>query len=354
MTGRAYGIPTVALRFFNVFGTRQALSNPYTGVLAIFASRLLNGNPPLIFEDGLQQRDFVSVYDIAQACRLALEVPDAAGRVFNVGSGTPTRCCRSPSRWARCSARSTSSRRSRASTASATSATASPTSRWPVACSGMSRKVTLEDGLEELAAVAGGAGGEDHVAEGPAGTGRTRVGVMSSSGAKNPQRRGGGEGGRDAASHGRSGRPAAHARPPRGATAGPAHRHAGMVPPRRARSRRPRAGRPARRSACSELRTGISWADAWTPEGEAWYAWLFPQLARRVNVLPCFVDTPPAGASRQDLRPAGQPQELRRLSRRADHAVRQVLRVDRAVERAQRPRATGTPSSTRTGSSSAR
>jgi dTDP-L-rhamnose 4-epimerase len=87
MVGRAYHIPTVALRFFNVFGTRQALSNPYTGVLAIFASRLLNGNRPLIFEDGLQQRDFVSVYDVAQACRLALEVEDASGQAFNVGSG---------------------------------------------------------------------------------------------------------------------------------------------------------------------------------------------------------------------------------------------------------------------------
>jgi dTDP-L-rhamnose 4-epimerase len=87
IVGRAYKIPTVALRFFNVYGTRQALSNPYTGVLAIFASRLLNDNAPMIFEDGNQQRDFVSVYDIAQACRLALEVPEAAGQVFNVGSG---------------------------------------------------------------------------------------------------------------------------------------------------------------------------------------------------------------------------------------------------------------------------
>jgi len=87
LIGRAYGIPTVALRFFNVYGTRQALSNPYTGVLAIFAARLLNNNPPMIFEDGYQQRDFVSVYDVAQACRLALEVPEATGRVFNVGSG---------------------------------------------------------------------------------------------------------------------------------------------------------------------------------------------------------------------------------------------------------------------------
>jgi dTDP-L-rhamnose 4-epimerase len=87
IVGRAYGIPTVALRFFNVYGTRQALSNPYTGVLAIFASRFLNGKPPLINEDGDQRRDFVSVYDVAQACRLALEVPEAAGGVFNVGSG---------------------------------------------------------------------------------------------------------------------------------------------------------------------------------------------------------------------------------------------------------------------------
>jgi dTDP-L-rhamnose 4-epimerase len=88
MVGRAYGIPTVALRFFNVFGTRQALSNPYTGVLAIFAARLLNDNPPIIFEDGFQQRDFVSVYDIVQACRLALEKDEAINSVFNVGSGT--------------------------------------------------------------------------------------------------------------------------------------------------------------------------------------------------------------------------------------------------------------------------
>jgi dTDP-L-rhamnose 4-epimerase len=87
MVGRAYGIPTVALRLFNVFGTRQALSNPYTGVLAIFASRLLNGNSPLIFEDGLQQRDFVSVEDVAQAFRLALDSEAAVGHAINVGSG---------------------------------------------------------------------------------------------------------------------------------------------------------------------------------------------------------------------------------------------------------------------------
>lgn len=87
MVGQAYNIPTAAMRFFNVYGTRQALSNPYTGVLAIFASRFLNDNSPMIFEDGLQQRDFVSVYDIARACKLALESPNAPGNVFNVGSG---------------------------------------------------------------------------------------------------------------------------------------------------------------------------------------------------------------------------------------------------------------------------
>jgi dTDP-L-rhamnose 4-epimerase len=87
LIGEAYRIPTVAARFFNVYGPRQALSNPYTGVLAIFASRLLNGRAPIIYEDGHQRRDFVSVYDVARALRLALEVPEAAGQSFNIGSG---------------------------------------------------------------------------------------------------------------------------------------------------------------------------------------------------------------------------------------------------------------------------
>jgi dTDP-L-rhamnose 4-epimerase len=91
--GRAYRVPTVALRFFNVYGTRQALSNPYTGVLAIFSSRLLNDKAPMIFEDGQQRRDFVSVKDVAQACHLALQVPQAAGNVFNVGSGRDFTIC---------------------------------------------------------------------------------------------------------------------------------------------------------------------------------------------------------------------------------------------------------------------
>jgi dTDP-L-rhamnose 4-epimerase len=89
LLGRAYGISAVALRFFNAYGPNQALSNPYTGVLSNFASRVLNGRAPLIFEDGLQKRDFVSVYDVARACRLALETPKAAGHAFNISSGMP-------------------------------------------------------------------------------------------------------------------------------------------------------------------------------------------------------------------------------------------------------------------------
>jgi dTDP-L-rhamnose 4-epimerase len=93
LIGAAYSIPTVALRFFNVYGTRQALSNPYTGVLAIFASRLLSGGAPVVFEDGQQMRDFVSVHDIVQGCRLALEQPaeSVAGLAINIGSGQPVR-----------------------------------------------------------------------------------------------------------------------------------------------------------------------------------------------------------------------------------------------------------------------
>ncbi len=87
--GQAYQVPTVALRYFNTYGARQALSNPYTGVGAIFASRLLNGKPPVIFEDGLQQRDFVHVSDIAQANLLVMANPAADFQVFNVGTGRP-------------------------------------------------------------------------------------------------------------------------------------------------------------------------------------------------------------------------------------------------------------------------
>ena len=86
MIGKAYGIEAVALRLFNVFGPGQALSNPYTGVLANFGARLLHGEPPLVFEDGNQRRDFIHVRDVARAFRLAMERPGIGGEVINVGS----------------------------------------------------------------------------------------------------------------------------------------------------------------------------------------------------------------------------------------------------------------------------
>jgi dTDP-L-rhamnose 4-epimerase len=88
--GAAYGIPAVALRFFNVYGERQALSNPYTGVAAIFSSRLLNDRPPTVFEDGEQTRDFIDVRDLVRGCTLALTENGADGRTVNLGTGTPT------------------------------------------------------------------------------------------------------------------------------------------------------------------------------------------------------------------------------------------------------------------------
>ena len=88
--GYAYRIPTVALRYFNIYGERQALSNPYTGVAAIFSSRILNGQAPMIFEDGEQSRDFVHVTDVVQANLLALETDRADYEALNVGTGQPT------------------------------------------------------------------------------------------------------------------------------------------------------------------------------------------------------------------------------------------------------------------------
>jgi dTDP-L-rhamnose 4-epimerase len=88
-TGRTYDIPTVALRYFNIFGSRQSLNNPYTGVCAIFSSRIKNDNPPLLFEDGEQTRDFIHVNDVARANRLAIE-SGASDVGLNIGSGTPT------------------------------------------------------------------------------------------------------------------------------------------------------------------------------------------------------------------------------------------------------------------------
>ncbi|MHA1268779.1 MAG: SDR family NAD(P)-dependent oxidoreductase [Candidatus Helarchaeota archaeon] len=89
LIGKTYNIPAVALRFFNVYGTRQALSNPYTGVCAIFSSRILNNNPPIIFEDGNQTRDFIFVDDIVQSLILAMQKSAANYNYYNVGTGNP-------------------------------------------------------------------------------------------------------------------------------------------------------------------------------------------------------------------------------------------------------------------------
>jgi len=83
----AYRIPTVVLRFCNAYGPRQRLAHSQTGVLAIFASRVLRGQPPLVYEDGRQRRDFVSAHDVARACVMALETDAADGQVLNIGSG---------------------------------------------------------------------------------------------------------------------------------------------------------------------------------------------------------------------------------------------------------------------------
>jgi dTDP-L-rhamnose 4-epimerase len=88
LVGAAYDIPSVALRLFNVYGPRQALANPYTGVAAIFSARLLNGQPPVVYEDGEQKRDFVSVFDVVRGLLLAADEPAAPGKAFNIGSGS--------------------------------------------------------------------------------------------------------------------------------------------------------------------------------------------------------------------------------------------------------------------------
>jgi dTDP-L-rhamnose 4-epimerase len=87
LIGRTYGIPAVAPRFFNVYGPRQSLSNPYAGVAAIWLSRLLNDKPPVVFEDGSQLRDFVSIHDVVDCLVLMLENPGADYLPVNIGSG---------------------------------------------------------------------------------------------------------------------------------------------------------------------------------------------------------------------------------------------------------------------------
>ena len=89
--GRAYELETVALRYLNVYGPRQALGNPYTGVAAIFAARLLNGRAPLVFEDGGQIRDLVHVSDVVAGTLAAMDAPAAPTHAINIATGRRVR-----------------------------------------------------------------------------------------------------------------------------------------------------------------------------------------------------------------------------------------------------------------------
>ena len=90
LMGKALKIPAVALRYQNVYGPGQSLSNPYTGILSIFSTRLLNGNDIDIYEDGEESRDFVFIDDVVDATVLSLEKKEANHQIFNVGSGVAT------------------------------------------------------------------------------------------------------------------------------------------------------------------------------------------------------------------------------------------------------------------------
>lgn len=165
LTGEAYGIPTVVLRLFNVYGPRQALFSPYAGVLAAFAARLLNGSRPRIFEDGRQLRDFVHVRDAARACLLALEHPDAPGRAFNVGSGRAASVSEIATRFARALGRPDLK-------PEITGGYRAGDVRHCIADLtairdrlGYAPQVSLDQGLEELSSWLAGRGGDDHVEE---------------------------------------------------------------------------------------------------------------------------------------------------------------------------------------------
>jgi dTDP-L-rhamnose 4-epimerase len=139
LVGGAYVISSVALRFFQVYGPHQALSNPYSGVLAIFAARLLNNRAPLIFEDGEQRRDFVYVGHVAEAYRLTLGCEAAVGRAFNIGSGRAV-TINQVARLLADALGSAIEPEVPANAGWATSDIASPTSRRPVRCSAIGRK----------------------------------------------------------------------------------------------------------------------------------------------------------------------------------------------------------------------
>ena len=149
-SARAHRLPTVAMRFFNVYGDRQALSNPYTGVAAIFGGRLLNDNAPLVFEDGLQSRDFIHVSDIAAGCITALEAGGADYRAVNLGTGVPTTVLDVARELARGLGKDIQPEIVNKFRAGDIRHCVRPTSRWPASCSASSRRSRFDDGMREL------------------------------------------------------------------------------------------------------------------------------------------------------------------------------------------------------------
>jgi CDP-paratose 2-epimerase len=309
LIGRAYGIPTVALRFFNVYGTRQAISNPYTGVLAIFAARYLNRHAPLIFEDGAQRRDFVSVSDVAQACCLALEVPQAADQVFNVGSGQAYTVRAVAEQLARVlnQAELQPELTGQYRVGDIRHCFADITRARQVL--GYEPRVTLEAGLTELAGWLEGRVAVDRVAEASAELAARGLTISG-----NHARRT-----RKVIAMSNNSKETASSAEPQPAAA----RAAAAVaqPATKAASEAGRAAIPASGSSLigvyewfqpnehervervladlktlgiRHLRTGVSWADWCTPSGGDWYKWLLPRLAQEVEILPYFVYTPPS------------------------------------------------------------
>lgn len=264
LLGKAYGIPAVALRFFNVFGTRQSLSNPYTGVLAIFGARYLNDRPPLVFEDGRQMRDFVPVQDVTQACLLALDSPAAPGEVFNIGSGRAHTVLEVAQTMAQILGREhlqpeiTGKFRKgdiRHCFADITRAQQAL---------GYTPQVSFEDGLLRLAEWLDGQIAHDRVSIAAAELDQRGLTVEPC--------------------------PPPRQRPLEPATS-PAPGVFEWFRPGEA-ERVEAVLADLRGLGVSRMRTVISWAHA--VEDPAWYDWLLPRLAREVELLPCFTDTPPS------------------------------------------------------------
>ena len=260
--GAAYGLPTVALRFFNTYGPYQALSNPYTGVLSNFASRVLNGKPPLIFEDGLQQRDIVSVYDVASACRRALESPEAPGKSFNISSGQPITVKEAALRTIRA--------------IGSTNLEPEITGKYRVGdirhCFADISPGEERTWLATANRFGTGPGGSSQLA------GRTD-----------------GRGRRGQSAHGTCGPRIAGMSAMLGSS-GESQPVLGLAewfaPGEFGRVEQVLTGMRALR--ISDLRVGVSWADWYSSEGDGWYEWLLPRLAQEVNIVPCFVHTPPS------------------------------------------------------------